>query len=967
MPRRSRPKTELVDLLGEQVGKALRTPLAVVFGRVRDQHEESLQVLAEAIESIAPEHWRRNRNLALLAVMGQAAQLLSDKEYPRDKQGQWQSKIHWRDVGTLLCGFGEGIPPRPDGEFHTFSDFRAELVVRSELTRVPRRTFDEHVVYPLRPRLADILLHRQDELRALVAGPLKVGAPAELVEAIVVDQTTTDTIELPQLAPAQRFPRTPYLDYAAQQLALGVLQVLEAEVIELGLNNSMLPLRWVNAFNPSTADHRGSLGCILETYNEVPSGRLVVLGRAGAGKSVFALRLALVLVAAEQPDMRLVPVKLVLSSWNPARSYYEWIAESMLANGLIRRTLGAGGRDLALDLIRCGYILPVLDGLDEMSPKLRAQALKALDVHRLPFVLTSRPNEYLEAARERNQTLEETAHIRLTGMTLNDLRGHLREDGWAPVLSRLAEKPTDPQSKVVLAALSTPLMVSLARTVYSNPKAKPRELLNPKRFLKSDDIVTHLLQAYTPAAFDRIPVDKGGPPAKKWRPEDAERWLRFLALHMWGLQTTRLEWWPLRHAAPRTWLIALVAAVTGGICVAPSAIIGCLLAGFSKRIPEPRRLNIHGIGSRLRSDKQHGLRNLLRGTLCIAGVEGGARLVGRLWHMEDLATASPLLLFALAISILALMKAATRVALTEPLDPRAAVDATASLRADRIATPVVAGTFGITMAVLGTVIWVIAGNPTAIDAAGLFLMIFVVCFQWSFIDSAWGAWLYSRMWLSITGRLPWRLLALLEDANQRGVLRKVNGGYEFRHVLLYEQMIMDALAENPRTGFGRRKRSWALAVRRQQARRLWMLGKVSKASGRMISVIGALGKTVGREHPSTLTAILDHGWMLLQQGWTKEAEEEFTRVLKRSEARSDPRQPDIGLRARHGLAATVAVRGDVANAAMQLEALHEEAHRLHGPRASITKDIGGSLANVRADLAEQAAERSGAEAPGVRS
>ena len=59
--------------------------------------------------------------------------------------------------------------------------------------------------------------------------------------------------------------------------------------------------------------------------------------------------------------------------------------------------------------------------------------------------------------------------------------------------------------------------------------------------------------------------------------------------------------------------------------------------------------------------------------------------------------------------------------------------------------------------------------------------------------SAWGNWLlFARLWLPLTGRLPWRPKRFLEDAYERGVLRCSGAVYQFRHARL-----RDHLADRP--------------------------------------------------------------------------------------------------------------------------------------------------------------------------
>lgn len=70
---------------------------------------------------------------------------------------------------------------------------------------------------------------------------------------------------------------------------------------------------------------------------------------------------------------------------------------------------------------------------------------------------------------------------------------------------------------------------------------------------------------------------------------------------------------------------------------------------------------------------------------------------------------------------------------------------------------------------------VVAGLGVGLAAALVVLM-----------SSAWGRFQLSRTWLTITGRLPWKLMEFLEDSHRRGILRLAGGSFEFRHVVLQE-------------------------------------------------------------------------------------------------------------------------------------------------------------------------------------
>jgi len=53
--------------------------------------------------------------------------------------------------------------------------------------------------------------------------------------------------------------------------------------------------------------------------------------------------------------------------------------------------------------------------------------------------------------------------------------------------------------------------------------------------------------------------------------------------------------------------------------------------------------------------------------------------------------------------------------------------------------------------------------------------------------TAWGQWVaLARIWLPLSGRLPWAVVAFLEDAYRRGALRQVGAVYQFRHARLQD-------------------------------------------------------------------------------------------------------------------------------------------------------------------------------------
>jgi len=72
----------------------------------------------------------------------------------------------------------------------------------------------------------------------------------------------------------------------------------------------------------------GKFDEILQVFSRVPSRRLVILGRAGAGKSVLVTKLARELLTSRTSGGP-VPVILPAATWDPTNSLSDWIAAQL--------------------------------------------------------------------------------------------------------------------------------------------------------------------------------------------------------------------------------------------------------------------------------------------------------------------------------------------------------------------------------------------------------------------------------------------------------------------------------------------------------------------------------------------------------------------------------------------------------------------------------------------------------------
>lgn len=605
-------------------------------------------------------------------------------------------------------------------------------------------------------------------------------------------------------------------------------------------------------------DLGGELHRIAEVYGRIRSGRLVILGRAGSGKSILLIRFVLDFLATlSLPDR--VPLIFNIGTWDAtAATLRDWLVGQLLRDHphLARRT--PGGPTLAAALVDADLILPVLDGFDEIAEGLRRDALEALNATSLPLVLTSRRDEYADAVRRAGAPLNWAAGIELVDLTLDDLTAYLPRTarpagrgetgaGWDPVLEQLQTRQS-PAGGVLTTVLTTPLMVALARTMYSEaPHRDPVELLDSTRFPSAESVEKHLLAGFVSTVYrPSLPGrNAGGRWRQSWDPQRAAHWLGYLAHQLVRPHQLRrdLAWWQLGDSLRRstrigvatvvsalciagsTWTVGLVAAqVDHGQVLLEGAMMG-LSAGLAFGTVYAAIIAFGGtfqpahVRLRLRRGRSGSARPPARAfTLRFAIVLLGGFVMGvgcavavalvraRYWETPPTspeairATLINMLVFGLIFGLAVGLVFGLLAALEVPVDVSFAATPVHFLSANRatvgqqvlILAPALALTiaFGGRLVVnllqgpLGPLNWELPDALLIGAAGGLGSAL-----SYAFCFTAWGQWvILCRVWLPLTGRLPWNTIAFLEHAYHRGVLRQSGAVYQFRHFRLQEHL-----------------------------------------------------------------------------------------------------------------------------------------------------------------------------------
>jgi NACHT domain len=581
----------------------------------------------------------------------------------------------------------------------------------------------------------------------------------------------------------------------------------------------------------------------------VPTGRLVVLGEPGSGKTMLMIRLVLDLLK-DRSEGDPVPVLASLASWNPReQELSKWLAARLAIDHptlAVPAPEGTGSVSCAEALVFGGLVMPILDGLDEIPDALRGPAISRINDALQPgqhVVVTCRTEDYLKAVTPQHGDevrLRAAAAVQLDPLDGSKTSRYLLEDAggatakarWGPVIDRLGTQAP------VAQALTTPLAVSLARTIY-NPRPgeragvlrDPAELCSPE-LTDRGAVESLLLDGLIPAAY-RQPG--------RWTAPQADIWLTFLAHHLeYTIRSPDLAWWQLPRAVPagvRSWLpFELASGVMAGIIITPLYLLwesvlgdprtplvgfeaGGLLGAAAVLVAAAGRLGMslvrrsRTVGRQLKRPGSSpnsmedqapalswGLRfspRVLIGVLfsCLVICLAFALVVND--QQETVQNLVPAVIVGLISGLVLGLPASLA---GRPGDLSRAASPLVVLARDRRAAVARGLVFGL---VLGLITGIATslfqtnlGAHTSFDfvATVLFFMLSGLACGLPFIslgtgrDTAWVPYMTSKGWLAMTDRLPWRLMGFLADAHHRGVLRQAGAVYQFRHIELQRRL-----------------------------------------------------------------------------------------------------------------------------------------------------------------------------------
>lgn len=584
--------------------------------------------------------------------------------------------------------------------------------------------------------------------------------------------------------------------------ALPVAGPVAAAIGSMGETAFLDPLPGLEATTEAQL-RAGGLNELHKVYGTLGSGRLIILGTPGSGKTGTAILLLLDALRHRQrmpEDQRVrvpVPVFFTLAGWDPAAQRLEnWIvAQLQRTYDLFDLRNSSGVRRLLSD----GQLAVILDGLDELPQRLRPVALRALSEQAtFRIVVLTRSQELVSAAASHH--LIGAVALELQPVTARRAASYLSSAQLKPLPQSwqgLIEYLPGNQASTVTRALSTPLMLTLLRDTYS-AQDDPSELLDNTRFSTADDIEEHLLARVLPTAYT---PDPGAEPPR-YTLAQAEEAFSYIAWRMDLDRTRDLAWWAIPQwvpAAPRMFAAGLVSGLSVGLVLgltfglafgAPvgtrvgstiGVLTGLVAAAACRHGGAPRRLG-----------SLRGTKFLSRPMLLLeakvalaAGLAGGllfGLLGGVAWGVW----------FGLSLGIAFGLATAFAVGLGQPgAEDTSPADPLASWRNDRtygLVAGVVAGLVAGLMFGLPIALWELLtlGPGAGAESALGFGLTFGLIASTTYLL------LYPRTWVTLlaslqlhrANRVPIRFMRFLEEARSLHVLRTVGPVYQFRHARL---------------------------------------------------------------------------------------------------------------------------------------------------------------------------------------
>jgi hypothetical protein len=299
-------------------------------------------------------------------------------------------------------------------------------------------------------------------------------------------------------------------------------------------------------------------------YKQISTGRLVVVGEPGYGKTLLTIQLVLQILHArtkvDPPDKKL-PVPVSVAGWDGDEDLPTWLAKRLKEEWHLGSAIGRA-------LIRRHLILPVLDGLDEVGARRdeKEQLKRQLSVLRrlnssygatrgtrpVPIIMTCRTQDYRPLRKEEGglvnaavvevQPLNRTLIMNYLSTRFDPARTVHSADGaqWLEFVRKVGDGPEGNLEKCLQSPWFLSLAISACRAGEATVAQLERfpDLAILEGFLTASSIsaATQLhprgVRTLDSVANEEMRQKRLEGPDSRYDPEDIRKWLNTLADHL---------------------------------------------------------------------------------------------------------------------------------------------------------------------------------------------------------------------------------------------------------------------------------------------------------------------------------------------------------------------------------------------------------------------------------------------------
>jgi hypothetical protein len=574
---------------------------------------------------------------------------------------------------------------------------------------------------------------------------------------------------------------------------------------------------------PQRADSRN----VFRAFWTLDSKRMLLLGEAGAGKTLLLLELIRQAAEARRTDSAVpIFIRVNMAEWRDDHTFQEYFTGKVAAQQFMPVRLFER-------MFSEGRIIPLLDGLDEFDPE-DSQPIRGSDaVRRLntiaegsyptnaPLIVTCRRSyfEKLEVLQAQNGEM-----IGLAGagcyiveplnadQILSYLRVNLTEEArvrWQPVLSALRSVHQSLAKASLVAALGSPWRLMLAFRAYGGRGVPSGLLYDPDVLHIETRLLPQFLAVATQWRAERgKDRGRGYGLQQTWiKPIDSDParvalWLKQIALY---LEKGREQGGGAGELVPYQiyqMVNARIFRIAFAACrLAAAAVIGALITvvAISGSHPFPRIVAICGAGIFL-------IGGALVAIVGSPDTPAGMSLARQVRTPKGLLDLGIALFCALAASVFSLGTSNTIVArilggcccglmaglifgfvLARRLRASGAGMATSQTPTDPLHGGLLnSSIIGLVTAVIyGLIIFLNGyGTSNALAFSGFTVIVFAPIMGMPLVSMAWSRYRLAILILFLQRRLPWRIVTFLQWNYNAGLMRVSGLSYQFRHLRL---------------------------------------------------------------------------------------------------------------------------------------------------------------------------------------